>query len=262
MPPAMMDFNNKSVLITGASSGIGYSITKLLPNENCSLALISRRKNILDDLVTELKNGAITVNSYKCDVGNIDEVKNTFEQVKNDFGKIDIAILNAGVSSRTGVINYSANLAKEIFEANTLGIVNCVEQLLPDFIQRKEGMIVGISSLADSRGFPKSGFYNASKAAATLLLESLRIELKPFNIKVLTVKPGFVRTPMTDKNEFHMPFLMDVDKAAKIIIDGIKKEKRVIQFPLPTVIGSKMIKIMPDRMFDFLMSKQLPARKN
>jgi short-subunit dehydrogenase len=123
-------------------------------------------------------------------------------------------------------------------------------------------MIVGVSSMADSRGFPKSGFYNASKAAATLLLESLRIELKPFNIKVLTVKPGFVRTPMTDKNEFHMPFLMDVDKAAKIIIDGIKKEKRIIQFPVPTMIGSKIIKFMPDQLFDFLMSKQLPARKN
>jgi short-subunit dehydrogenase len=123
-------------------------------------------------------------------------------------------------------------------------------------------MIVGVSSLAESRGFPKSGFYNASKAAATLLLESLRVELKPHNVKVLIVKPGFVRTPMTDKNEFHMPFLMDVDKAAKIIIDGIKKEKRIIQFPLATVIGSKIVKIMPDWLFDFLMSKPLPPRKN
>ena len=262
MPPAQMDFKNKAILITGASSGIGYSLAKLLPKENCSLALISRRKKILDDLVEELKNEGIPVKSYKCDVGKTDNVKNTIGQIKNDFGKIDIAILNAGISSRTDVINYSADLAKEIFEANTLGIVNCAEQLLPDFIQRKEGMIVGVSSLADSRGFPKSGFYNASKAAATLLLESLRIELKPFNIKVLTVKPGFVRTPMTDKNEFHMPFLMDVDKAAKIIIDGIKKEKRIIQFPVPTMIGSKIIKFMPDQLFDFLMSKQLPARKS
>jgi short-subunit dehydrogenase len=257
-----MDFNNKTVLLTGASSGIGYSLAKLLPKENCSLALISRRKKILDDLAAELKNGGLPINCYKCDVGNIDEVRNAFGQIKNDFGKIDIAILNAGVSSRADVINYSANLAKEIFEANTFGIVNCVEQLLPDFIQRKEGMIVGVSSLAESRGFPKSGFYNASKAAATLLLESLRVELKPHNVKVLIVKPGFVKTPMTDKNEFHMPFLMDVDKAAKIILDGILKEKSIIQFPLTTVIGSKIVKIMPDWMFDFLMSKELPGRKN
>lgn len=257
-----MDLNNKTVVLTGASSGIGYSLAKLLPKENCSVALLSRREKILNDLVNEIKVRGAQVRSYKCDVGNIDEVRNSFEQVKKDFGKIDIAILNAGASSRADVRKYSSSTAKEIFEANTFGIINCVEQLLPDLIQRREGMIVGVSSLAESRGFPKSGFYNASKAAATLLLESLRIELKPFNIKVVIVKPGFVRTPMTDKNEFHMPFLMDVDKAAKIILEGIKKEKRIIQFPMSTVIGSKIVKFIPDWLFDFLMSKELPARKN
>jgi len=262
MPPAQMNFKNKTVLLTGASSGIGYSIAKLLPKENCSIALLSRRENLLNNLVNEIQTGDVQVRAYKCDVGNVDEVRNIFKQIGSDFGKIDIAILNAGASSRADVSNYSSSTAKEIFKANTFGIINCVEQLLPDFIKRKEGMIVGVSSLAESRGFPKSGFYNASKAAATLLLESLRIELKPYNVKVIIVKPGFVRTPMTDKNEFHMPFLMDVDKAAKIILEGIKKEKRIIQFPMSTVIGSKIVKYMPDWLFDFLMSKELPARKN
>lgn len=262
MPPAQMDFKDKTVLITGASSGIGYSLAKLLPMENCSLALLSRRENILNDLVNEIKISGTQVRAYKCDVGNIDEVRSSFEQIRKDFGKIDIAILNAGVSSRADVRKYSSSTAKKIFEANTFGIINCVEQLLPDFIKRKEGMIAGVSSLAESRGFPRSGFYNASKAAATLLLESLRVELKPYNIKIVIVKPGFVRTPMTDKNEFQMPFLMDVERAARIIINGIKKEKSIIQFPLPIVIGSKIIKFMPDWLFDFLMSKQLPARKN
>lgn len=262
MPPAQMDFKNKTVLLTGASSGIGYSLAKLLPKENCSIALLSRRENILNDLVNDIKTSGVQVRAYKCDVGNSDEVRNIFSQILNDFGKIDIAILNAGASSRADVSHYSSSTAKEIFEANTFGIINCVEQLLPDFIKRKEGIIVGVSSLAESRGFPKSGFYNASKAAATLLLESLRVELKPYSIKVVIVKPGFVRTPMTDKNEFHMPFLMEVDKAAKIILDGIKKEKRIIQFPISTVIGSKIVKFMPDWLFDFLMSKELPARKS
>ncbi len=257
-----MNFKNKNVLITGASSGVGYSLAKLLPKENCNLILLSRRENILNKLVHDLKFYGAKVKAYKCDVGNIEDVRSNFGQIKRDFERIDVAILNAGTSSRTEIKNYSSSVAKEIFEANTLGIVNCVEQLLPDFMIRKEGMIVGVSSLADSRGFPRSGFYNASKAAASLLLESLRIELKPFNIKVLTVKPGFVRTSMTDKNEFHMPFLMDVEKASKIIIEGIKKEKKIIQFPLPIVIGSKLLKIMPGWLFDYLMSKPLPARKN
>lgn len=262
MPPAQMDFKNKTVLLTGASSGIGYSLSKLLPKENCSIALLSRRVEILDELVSEIRSAGAKVIGYKCDVGEIEEVKKTFDKIKLDFGKVDVAILNAGTSSRADVKNYSAATAHEIFKANTLGIVNCVEQLLPDFIQKRDGMIVGVSSLAESRGFPRSGFYNASKAAASLLLESLRVELKPFNVKVIIVKPGFVGTPMTDKNEFHMPFLMDVDKAAKIIINGIKKEKKIIQFPLPTVIGSKVIKYMPDFLFDYLMSKKLPVRKN
>ncbi|MGB5289298.1 MAG: SDR family NAD(P)-dependent oxidoreductase [Ignavibacteriaceae bacterium] len=257
-----MNFANKIVVLTGASSGIGYQLAKLLPKENCSLALIARRKNILDELVHELNNENIRAKSYQCDVGKIDEVQFTFEEIKKDFGRIDIAILNAGVSLRSEIQNYSSARAKEIFEINTLSIVNCVEQLLPDFIEQKNGMIVGVSSLAESRGFPKSGFYNASKSAASLLLESLRIELKPYNVKVITVKPGFVRTPMTDKNKFHMPFLMDVEKATKIIIKGIKKEKKIIQFPFPTVIGAKIFKFLPDWLFDYLMSKELPHRKN
>jgi short-subunit dehydrogenase len=257
-----MNLKNKNVLITGASSGIGYSLAKLLPKENCSLILLSRRENLLSELVHNIELEGTKVKAYRCDVGKIGELRNTFEQIKKDFDRVDVAILNAGTSSRADIKNYSSSKAKEIFEANTLGIVNCVEQLLPDFMARKEGMIVGVSSLADSRGFQRSGFYNASKAAASLLLESLRIELKPFHIKVITVKPGFVRTPMTDKNEFYMPFLMDVEKAVKIILDGIKKEKKIIQFPLPIVVGSKFVKILPNWLFDYLMSKPLPARKN
>ncbi len=256
-----MHFENKTIVITGASSGIGYSLAKSLPKENCSLALIARRQYLLKNLINESKKEG-TIRTYQCDVGKVSETKLTFEQIKKDFGSIDIVILNSGVSLRTDIRKYSSSDAKEIFDINTLGIVNCVEQILPDFLEHKSGIIVGVTSLAESRGFPGSGFYNASKAAASLLLESLRIELKPYNIKVITVKPGFVKTPMTDKNEFHMPFMMNVDKAAKIILEGIKNEKKVIQFPFPIVLGSKILKFMPDWLFDYLMSKKLPSRKD
>ena len=261
MPPAQMNFTNKVVLLTGASSGIGYSLAKSLPKENCSLALISRRKNILKQLETELKNRRNRVISYSCDVSNIDEVRETYSQIKNDFGKVDIAILNAGISHRADVKNYSAEIAEKIFNVNVFGIINFVEQLLPEFLERREGIIVGVSSLAEVRGFPKSGFYNASKSAASLLLESLRIELKPFGVKVITIKPGFVRSPMTDKNDFRMPFLMDLDEATNSIIKGLRKEKQIIQFPLPIVFGAKIMKLLPNWLFDYLMSKPLPARK-
>jgi short-subunit dehydrogenase len=257
-----MNFNNKVVVLTGASSGIGYQLAKLLPKENCSVALLARSKEILDDLVENQQSENNRMKAYRCDVSNQKEVKSTFEEIKKDFSRIDIVILNAGISSRTSIKNFSVEKAEDIFNVNVLGIVYCIEQVLKDFIEKKEGMIVGISSLAESRGFPRSGFYNGSKAAVTLLLESLRVELKKFNIKVLTVKPGFVRTPMTDKNEFQMPFLMNVEKAASIILKGIKKEKKIIQFPLPIVIGSKIFKFVPNWLFDHLMSKELPSRKD
>lgn len=110
---------------------------------------------------------------------------------------------------------------------------------MQDFISEKRGVIVGISSLGDGKGFPKSGFYSASKAALTIILESLRIELKKYNIKVITVKPGFIKTAMTDKNNFKMPYLMSVEEGSKIILDGLRKDKRIIEFPYKQQLGQK-----------------------
>ena len=255
-----MNVKNKVVLLTGASSGLGYSLAHHLAKEGCKLALIARRQNLIIKLSEEIKSDDLL--TIQCDVGKQEQIIETFGKVRNHFGKIDIAILNAGVGGRAGLEFYNGYRAREIFNTNTLSIVYTVEQLLPEFMERKDGMIVGISSLADSRGFPKSGFYNASKAAATMLLESLRIELKPYNIKVITVKPGFVRTPMTDKNEFHMPFMMSVDKAARIILGGIKKEKLLIEFPFPTMLATKLLNILPNFLFDKLAGKKPPGRKD
>jgi short-subunit dehydrogenase len=230
-------------------------MAKLLAEENCSIALLARRGELLDKLARQLKTKNPNIKSYVCDVAKPAEVENIFIEVREHFNKIDIAILNAGIGSKSSAEDYNYENAKNTFDVNVLGIVNCVENLLPDFIKHKAGMIVGVSSLADSRGWQGSGFYCASKAAATILLENLRIELKPFNIKVITVKPGFVETPMTEKNKFPMPFLMSAEKAAKIIIGGIKKEKRTIQFPLPTVLGAKFMRIVPESLFEYISIK-------
>ncbi len=106
-------------------------------------------------------------------------------------------------------------------------------------------------------GSRKSGLYCASKAAASSFLESLRVELSMHNVKVITVKPGYVKSPMTDKNEFPMPFLMEADKAAKIILRGIKKEKKIIQFPFPIVWGAKFVKLLPNSLFDYFTLQHL-----
>ena len=181
--------------------------------------------------------------------------------IGSEFVKIDIAILNSGTSYRMSIEKFNADHLEGTFNVNLMGIVNCLNELIPDFIRRKNGFIVGVSSLAESRGFPRSAAYCSTKAAVSIFLESIRIELKKYNVKVITVKPGFVKTPMTEKNEFYMPFLMDVGKASKIILNGIIKEKSIIQFPLPIVIAAKLLKFLPDKLFDYFFRLNLPAKK-
>lgn len=235
-------------------------LQKKFAEEGALLALTARRKDIIDRIAQQLEVKT-RVASYKCDVTNTEEVRNVYRQIKIDFGKIDIAFLNSGVSFRSSVKEFSSEKAKQTFDTNVLGLINFVEVLLPDFMSERNGVIVGVSSLADSRGFPKSGFYCASKAAASIFLESLRIELKPYNVKVITVRPGFVKTPMTDKNEFFMPLLMEPEKAAKIIVNGIKKEKRIIQFPLLISLAVRILRIIPDLLFEYLASREPIPRK-
>lgn len=250
-----MEFKNKVVLITGASSGIGKELSFLLARQGCKLALLSRRIEVLQKILDIIQLSKETVRLYKCDVANEAETEKVYQQIKNDFGKVDIAILNAGASHRSDMNKFNINHAKEIFDVNVFGVLNFVKLITPDFISSRSGCIVGVSSMADVRGFARSGFYCGSKAAVTTILESLRIELKPYNIKVITVRPGFVKTPMTDKNEFQMPFLIKPEKAAQIILDGIKKEKAIIQFPLPMYFASELIRFLPNSLFEFLSSK-------
>jgi len=258
-----MKLSGKNVVITGASSGIGKNLALQLAKEGCSLVLLARRIDELELLAQQVSQYHVMVKVYKCDVSNEEEVKKVFAQIKKFFSSIDIVVLNAGVSFRTDVRKDESAKAVQTFAVNVLGMIYCANQVIPDFIHAKNGMIVGVSSLAESRGFPRSGFYCASKAAASTYLESIRVELKNYNIKVLTIKPGFVKTPMTDKNEFKMPFIIPVEKAVQIIVEGIKKEKKIIQFTLGTVVGVKILKIMPNWLFDIFSQIQLkkPLKK-
>lgn len=247
-----MTFANKTILITGVSSGIGKALAQKLSMIDCTLILLARRINLIDEYVSQLQNKKAKILVLKCDVSDKKEVLETMIKIKHEIkADIDVAILNAGTSYRTDIEDFYSKHAEEIFDVNVFGIVYWVEQLLPEFMKKKEGLIVGVSSLADSRGHAKSEFYCASKAAVTKILEGLRIELHPYNIKVITVKPGFVKTPMTDKNKFTMPLIMSPEKAADIIINGVEKEKPVIAFPRTIAFASWIGGILPSRVYEF-----------
>ena len=250
-----MELRGKTILLTGASGGIGLALSRQLAKERVNLALLARRENILRQLADELKDSGSVILPVKCDVSNKGETARAYREIQARFGHVDIAIFNSGLSHRADVVDFRVDIAREIFEVNVFGMLNFIGELLPDFIKRKEGTIVGVSSLADCRGFPKNRSYSASKAAATSLLESLRVELKEHGIKVITVKPGFVKTPMTEGNRYPKPFLMTPERAAAIIIKGIKKEKSMIQFPLPIVLGSKLLKAMPGFLYERIAAR-------
>jgi len=162
-----------------------------------------------------------------------------------------------GLAHREACDRFSADAARDVFDVNVFGFLYFVEELLPDFMSCKAGVIIGVSSLSDCRGFPRSGFYNASKTAMTFLLESLRIELRKYGIRIVTVKPGFVKTPMTAANRYRMPFVMTAEKAAQIIVRGMKKDKRLIQFPQRTVLGTKLLKAMPDALYERIAARKI-----
>lgn len=246
-----MDLNGKNILITGASRGIGFAVLNELLKYNCNIAAVARKTESIEKLFESYNTTDRILKAYSCDVSDAGQVNECWGNISADFDIIDLAILNAGVGYHVSPENYNSDAAEKTFGVNVMGMVRFIEKLLPGMLERKSGVIAGVSSLADSRGFSGSGFYCASKAAVTTHLEGLRIELRGSGVKIITVKPGFVKTDMTDQNNFSMPFLMMPDKAADIIIKGIIKEKREISFPFITMLGSKLVGRIPDSLYEF-----------
>lgn len=241
-----MNFKNKTILITGASTGIGKALGEKLLNVNCNLILTARRNEVIEEWVNKIEDSAANIIIFQNDVTDKDSVAKTHKKIVGKFGSIDIAILNSGVGKSVTPETFNSQVAEDIINTNFIGVIYWIEQILPDMIKNKSGIIAPVSSLADNRGYSGSGFYCASKAALSIFAEGFSIELKKYGIKVLTIKPGFVKTPMTDKNKFKMPFMISAEKSADYIISGIEKEKSIIQFPLPTVLGAKIIGLLPN----------------
>jgi short-subunit dehydrogenase len=251
-----MNLHGKTILITGASSGIGKAIAKKLAGENLNLILAARRINLLEEIKSETAGRKCELLLLQCDVSKKIDVAAAFNTIKNKFRHVDVAILNAAVTHSMNVLNYNSDFAEKIYGANLFGIIYWIEQLLPDFIEQRNGIIAGVSSMADNRGYSGSRFYSSSKAAVTNYLEGLRIELFSYGVKVISIRPGFVETPMTNGNNYKMPFLLTAEKAAEIILDGIIKEKRVIQFPWQMALITSIVGLLPGWLYESLARRQ------
>jgi NAD(P)-dependent dehydrogenase (short-subunit alcohol dehydrogenase family) len=190
----------------------------------------------------------------KGDVRDRARVKEAVAEAESRFGGIDILIANAGMGESLFPDRFDGALVEEITAVNYLGAVYAIEAALPGMLSRGSGTIVGVSSISAVRGLPASGPYCASKAALTTLLESLRLDLRGTGIRVITVSPGFIKTPLTDRNRFPMPFLQPADRAARRIADGIEAGKREIHFPKMLTVPLKLLRCLPGGLSDLIVS--------
>lgn len=243
----------KRVFITGASSGIGMALAREFSDENVVLGLISRRIEQLDNLANDL---ATDVYVYAADVGDSLAMKSAAEAFIQSVGVPDVVIANAGVSSGTLTSEAKDQVVfEQIMRTNVLGMVHTYQPFVEAMKKRGSGTLVGISSIAGFRGIPGSGAYSASKAAATAYLESLRVELSSSGVNVLTVCPGYIKTPMTDVNPFYIPFLMDADRAARSIRKAIIKKKRFHTLPWQMSLVGFFLRLMPRYLYDSAMRR-------
>lgn len=191
------------------------------------------------------------------------DVKRHYAAVKEKWGGLDWAILNAGISESSNARDFKAETFRLIFETNIGGAALWLEAVIPDMLAAKDGVIAGIASLAAYRGLPNTGAYSASKAALVTLLESARVDLRGTGVSVVTVCPGFVKSEMTDRNEpKDMMFLMEVEDGARRIISGIERKQRVVHFPWQLSYATiYILHNLPNFIYDWIIARVAPRRK-
>ena len=243
---------SKNVWITGASSGIGKALAIKFAREGWQVAASARRENLLRELNKENSN----IHPFPLNVTNLENTKNVFENILKIKDGVDLCIFGAAVYDPNYEKEINEKKIREIMETNFFGVVNCIKTVEKYFKDKKKGHISIISSVAGYRGLPKSEGYGASKAALNNFVESLYLDFKNNNVRLTLISPGFIKTPMTDKNKFRMPFIRSAEFAANKIYKGIiHKNSFEISFPKQLTLMLKFFRILPYKIYFFLIEK-------
>ncbi len=253
----MSDLKGRVVWVTGASMGIGRGVALELAHAGARLGLTARSVDKLKNLKSEIEEMGCEVCVATGDVTDLARMHAAAGEIEAALGPIDVLFSCAGIAYYGKPEDFSAEGCAKIMRVNYEGMLHCIEATLPKMIERGGGYIVGVSSLTAYRGLPTAPAYCASKAATTSFLESLRFDVEPKNVDVTIVSPGFVRTPMTDQNDFEMPFLMEVDDAARIIVKGMQKRKKEIHFPKALSVPLKIMRAVPYPIYEFLIKRKV-----
>lgn len=239
--------SGKTAWVTGAGKGIGRALALNLVRRGYVVAASARSIEDLDNLAAEA--GAGKVITYPLDVTDEAAVAGTAARVMDDLGGIDLVVLNAGTHSEVTAMHFDMAEFRRVMDTNLIGTANCLSALLPRMREAKRGRIAVVSSVAGYRGLPTAGAYSASKAALIALCEALKPELEGTGVELSLVNPGFVDTPLTRRNKFPMPFLMEPDAAADKIAGGLDRGKFEIVFPWQMTVLMKLLRILPYPLF-------------
>ena len=242
----------KIIWITGASSGIGKALAIKFAEKGWTVAASARRENLLEDLNKFNPN----IYSFPLDVTEIENCKLVANKIIEKFGGIDICVFGTGMHDPKSEKRFNLNKIREIMEVNYFGTMNSINSIYEYFSEKKNGQISIISSVAGYRGLPAAGAYCASKAALTSYAESLNFDMKMKNVRVSLISPGFIKTPMTDQNDFPMPMIKSPEFAANEIYKGLTEKKSFeIHFPKAFTYFLKFLQILPSSIYFKLVSK-------
>ncbi len=250
--------NKKTIWITGGSTGIGRALAIKFASEGWNVAVSARRVELLNELSNSYEN----ISAFPLDVTDKSKCKEVFNEIKNKYENIDICFFSTGTWNPKKEKDIDVDQMEEVFKVNFFGTVNSIKAVEEYFRNKKSGIITIVSSIAGYRGLPNSTGYGPSKSALNNLAESLYFDFKRYNVRISLVSPGFIKTPMTDKNDFKMPFLKTPEYAADQIYNGlINKDIFEIHFPKALTIILKLLSFLPSKVYFSLIGKMTKYQK-
>ena len=250
--------NKKTIWITGGSTGIGKALAVKFASKGWNVAVSARREELLNELSNQYEN----ISAFPLDVTDKQKCAEVFDQIKKKYEDIDICFFSTGTWNPKKEKEIDVEKIEEVFKINFFGTVNTIKAVEQYFRDRKKGTITIVSSIAGYRGLPNSTGYGPSKSALNNLAESLYFDFKRFGVRVCLVSPGFIKTPMTDKNDFKMPFIKTTDYAANKIYDGlINKNVFEIHFPKSLTIILKILSFLPSKLYFSLVGQMTKYQK-
>lgn len=228
--------------VTGASSGIGEALARRLAHDGARVAISARNADALAQMAGSAPG---TLAPVPLDVVDPAACAAAVARIEAELGPIDLAVLNAGTHQPMSATDFSAATLRRLIEINLFGVAHCLEPLLARMAARRRGHVAIVASVAGYGGLPTAAAYGPTKAALINMAESLRLDCEALGIKLQLVDPGFVKTPLTDRNDFPMPFLMPVEEAVEALVAGLASDRFEIVFPRRFAILLKILNMLP-----------------